>query len=183
MLDIFKRKKPILIVDMSPEHLQQCADIHCQSFSRGWSDGVLREMLAGRGMYGLVAKRTGGPREAILAFIIYRMVARECEIITVTTAGEHRGKGAARALINEMIRHCLTDRLEEIFLEVDEGNQAAIRLYRSFGFKPVGKRSAYYKSGMAEAPDSEIGGNDLANEKAAAHDAVIMKLDLRDSGP
>ena len=34
---------------------------------------------------------------------------------------------------------------EEIFLEVDEGNLAALRLYAKLGFAKVGERKAYYE--------------------------------------
>jgi ribosomal-protein-alanine N-acetyltransferase len=34
---------------------------------------------------------------------------------------------------------------EEIFLEVDEGNLAALRLYEKLGFAKVGERKAYYE--------------------------------------
>jgi len=32
-----------------------------------------------------------------------------------------------------------------MFLEVAEDNEAAIHLYRSLGFQPIGRRPAYYR--------------------------------------
>jgi ribosomal-protein-alanine N-acetyltransferase len=34
--------------------------------------------------------------------------------------------------------------VHEFFLEVREGNMAAIRLYQQFGFEKIGKRKKYY---------------------------------------
>jgi ribosomal-protein-alanine N-acetyltransferase len=162
---------------MAAEHLAQCADIHAISFSRSWSDGALHELLMSKGMTGLVAAQGGGSSSPkILGFILYRAIANECEVISIATAGAQRRRGVAKALMDEMIRRCLTDRMNEIFLEVDETNLPAINLYRKFGFMQVGKRRAYYKS-FENRPVSNIG---LANNSAPAHDAVIMRLDLQD---
>ncbi len=164
---------------MRAEHHRRCAEIHSYSFSRGWSDGTLAEMLAAKGMRGLVAIRKSGLTSKVVAFVIYRTVAKESEIITLATAPQERRSGAARALLDEMIRQCLTDRLEEIFLEVDEFNQPAIRLYRAFGFADVGKRKAYYAQQTQPATKNENSA-ELANLPASTNDAIIMKLDLRD---
>lgn len=179
MLGFLRRRNPIMIAEMNAEHYSPCAEIHSHSFSRGWSDGTLAEMLSAKGMSGLVATRKSGLGNQVVAFLIYRTVARESEIITVATNPQERRSGAGRALLEEMIRRCLTDRLEEIFLEVDEANMPAIRLYRSFGFADVGKRKAYY-SAQAQAETSHDSGSELANQAASNHDAIIMKLDLRD---
>jgi ribosomal-protein-alanine N-acetyltransferase len=38
-----------------------------------------------------------------------------------------------------------------LFLEVENGNEAALRLYRSLGAVPVGRRARYYESGTDAA--------------------------------
>ena len=36
--------------------------------------------------------------------------------------------------------------MRHVFLEVEEGNRAAVTLYRKFGFAEVGRRENYYRS-------------------------------------
>lgn len=74
------------------------------------------------------------------------------------------------------IRELHRDRVDNLFLEVDATNQAAISLYKSLGFKQVGTRKAYYsgtpdggEAGAALKPDGGIDGSD----------ALVMSLDLR----
>jgi ribosomal protein S18 acetylase RimI-like enzyme len=38
-----------------------------------------------------------------------------------------------------------------LFLEVEDGNEAALKLYRSLGAIPVGRRQRYYESGADAA--------------------------------
>jgi len=51
---------------------------------------------------------------------------------------------------------------EEMFLEVDETNVAAVQMYRKLNFLQVGERSAYY-----------------AQEGTARTTALVMRCDLR----
>jgi len=39
----------------------------------------------------------------------------------------------------------------DVFLEVDEGNEPARRLYRRAGFREVGRRKGYYPAGKGAA--------------------------------
>jgi ribosomal-protein-alanine N-acetyltransferase len=64
--------------------------------------------------------------------------------------------------MEEALRCLYRDLVPEIFLEVDEGNAAAVGLYRSLGFVEVGRRKGYYSSG--EGP----GGT-----------ALVLRLQLR----
>jgi len=179
MLGLLRRRKPVLLIDIETRHLAGCADIHAEAFSRGWSDGVLHDMLLGKAMGGIVATEGSDQlSQTVLGFILYRSVAGECEIITIATAKDHRRRGVAKSLIDEMIRRCLADRLRNIFLEVDETNLGAIGLYRKFGFKTVGRRKAYYRSVEKNESGSPRAGG-LANQPSADHDAVIMRLDLQ----
>lgn len=190
MFNWFKNHKNSLIVtDMLPEDLPWVADIHASSFSRAWSDGDFRDILSGRGATGLVARRHGPARDPsnrhhvdgadIQGILVYRIAADEAEIITIATTPHARLAGIGNALLQEMIRRCLADRLTTIFLEVDSTNNAALALYTKHGFKQVGIRKAYYS--MQTNKGGEVaGGNQLANHAAPAHDALILRLSLRD---
>ena len=52
-------------------------------------------------------------------------------------AAEHRRRGVARALLDEIIRRATTARVPRLAVQTDEDNAAALSLYRDFGFQPV----------------------------------------------
>jgi ribosomal-protein-alanine N-acetyltransferase len=165
----FRRKRRITVTGMERQHLSDAAAIHAAGFRDAWGDGTLANMLGQRGMTGLVAL---GPAGKVCGFLVYRTAADEVEVITIATAPKARRTGAARALMSEMIRRCLLDRCEAIFLEVDEANKPARALYAGLGFRQVGERKGYYQQGPGNAPG---GGS------AVPSNALILRLDLKRS--
>ncbi len=150
--------------------LAECADIHAQCFTHNWDEHTLSTMLTGRGTTCLVATLSGSA--AIPAgFLMFRVSAGEAEILTVAVDPARRNTGIGAGLVDEMIRLCLHERLEEIFLEVDESNRAALSVYRKKGFKIVGERKGYY-------PAENIGAEETAATGAPSN-ALIMRLDLK----
>ena len=168
-----QKQSTIIISEINQADLQSVSDIHSQSFTNGWGDGTLANMLKSAGMKGLVARLSSQKDNLLSGFIIYRVVSDEAEVITIATHSKHRKKGCARAMMDEMIRRALSERLHEIFLEVDETNLSAINLYQSLGFKNVGKREAYYKSGEQSDKKAEP-----IQDTQSTNAALVMRLDL-----
>ena len=56
-----------------------------------------------------------------------------------------RGKGLARRLLDLHLRRLAGLGARTVFLEVDEDNEPARRLYQRAGFREVGRRDAYYR--------------------------------------
>ncbi len=85
--------------------------------------------------------------ERIAGFAVARRVAPdEIEILNVAVDPPFRRRGAARALIQEMIGR----NRGEVYLEVRQSNLAARKLYHSLGFEAIGVRQDYY-SGPVES--------------------------------
>jgi len=82
------------------------------------------------------------------------MAADEAEILSVAIRAAQRGRGLARALLRLHLGRLASLGVKTVFLEVDEHNEAALRLYRALGFREVGRREGYYTenpSGPANA--------------------------------
>jgi ribosomal-protein-alanine N-acetyltransferase len=71
-----------------------------------------------------------------------RVAPDESELLNLVVAPEFRGKGLARALLQEL----LTAPAASLYLEVRESNRAARNLYKSMGFQEVNIRPEYYQS-------------------------------------
>jgi ribosomal-protein-alanine N-acetyltransferase len=136
---LFARGEPVLS-EAASRDAAAIAALHAASFRRGWSEqeveGLLtdRHVIAHRAMVG----------SAMAGFIMSRLVEDEAEILSVAVAGQRRGRGLARNLLNLHLRRLAALGARAVFLEVDEHNAAAIRLYDRAGFHEISRRPNYY---------------------------------------
>ena len=136
---LFGRAEPAL-GDARPADAAAFAALHAASFRRGWSDDEMERLLLDRNV---VAHRATLGRE-IAGFILSRLAADEAEILSVAVARRRQGKGLARALLGLHLRRLAGLGMRAVFLEVEESNVAARRLYARAGFREVGRRHGYY---------------------------------------
>ncbi len=121
------------------------AALHAASFQRGWGEDEFHRLLIDRAV---VAHRAMIGR-TMIGFILSRLAADEAEILSIAIAPAWRGRGFARPLLDLHLRRLAGLGARAVFLEVDEHNAPARRLYRGAGFFEVGGRQGYYKSGAA----------------------------------
>jgi ribosomal-protein-alanine N-acetyltransferase len=136
---LFARGEPTLS-EASTRDVAAIAALHGASFHRGWSEDEIERMLLDRSV--VAHRATVGRR--FIGFIISRRAAGEAEILSVAVSRARRGGGVARRLLDLHMRRLAGLGTRVIFLEVDEHNTAALRLYRRAGFGEVGRREGYY---------------------------------------
>ena len=139
---LFARAEPALS-EAGPRDASAIATLHAASFRRGWSDGEIEQMLHERNT---IAHRAMTGR-TLHGFILSRLAANEAEILSVAVASARRGRGLARALLHLHLRRLAGLGASAVFLEVDEDNKPARRLYQRAGFREVGRRPGYYQHG------------------------------------
>ena len=139
-------REPVLS-EAGPRDARALAALHGVSFHRGWSDGEFERLLFDRNV---VAHRAMVGR-SLIGFILSRLVLDEAEILSIAVASARRGRGLARQLLDINLRRLVGLGARQVFLEVDEGNVPALRLYRRAGFRDVGQRKAYYPAGRGSA--------------------------------
>jgi ribosomal-protein-alanine N-acetyltransferase len=96
-----------------------------------------------------------------IGFAVSRMAADEAEILSIAIAPGQRGRGLSRQLLLTHLGHLAGRGVRTVFLEVEENNQPARRLYDRAGFTVAGRRERYYR---------EAGGEQL--------NALVMRRDL-----
>ena len=104
-----------------------------------WSASAFRTILGTPATVALVARRDEDVPSALL---VGRLSGEDAEILTLCVAPDVRRFGVARALLGAYFRHVGAQ--TRILLEVAVDNAAAIALYESVGFLPVGLRPDYY---------------------------------------
>lgn len=146
--------------------LDRASHLHREAFEpmgeRGWSRADIAGLLASPGVAGLLLMEAG----ADIGLAICRIVAGEAELLTIAVDPAHRRRGAARQLLGAVVESVEAGGARTLFLEVAADNPAALALYRSMGFQPVGRRAAYYPR----------------RDRSAA-DALVMRLNLSGSSP
>lgn len=135
----------------------QLAKLHGASFHRGWGEGEFEDMLSQRNT--LVHRLR--LRSKFIGFAVSRMAADEAEILSIAITPGQRGRGLSRQLLMTHLGHLAGRGVRTVFLEVEENNQPARRLYDRAGFTIAGRRERYYR---------EAGGEQL--------NALVMRRDL-----
>jgi ribosomal-protein-alanine N-acetyltransferase len=136
---LFARTAPQLAL-ARPGDAASFAKLHATSFGRGWTEDEFERLLLDPNV---LAHRAGSGRD-LKGFIISRLAGDEAEILSVAVAASQRGRGLAGGLLDLHLRTLVGRGARAIFLEVDEDNAAARRLYARRHFREVGRRRAYY---------------------------------------
>jgi ribosomal-protein-alanine N-acetyltransferase len=151
-----ERQRRFEIVPMRGTDLEDIMDIERLSFRAPWSRQVFVEELDRDWAHVDVLKERSASR--VLAFVNYWLVRDEVHVLNVATHPEVRRQGHAARLLEHVIAFASRHRCRYVTLEVRRSNAGAIRLYKKYGFRPVGVRPNYY------VEDNE--------------DAIVMLLEL-----
>jgi ribosomal-protein-alanine N-acetyltransferase len=123
------------------EDLDRVMEIEKACFSTPWKESTFRGLLR-RADTDLVGAEDEERR--LLGYAVCWTVVDQSELGNVAVAGEARGAGVGRALVEEIVDRVRGRGSRECFLEVRESNAVAQALYRDMGFEVVGRRRAYY---------------------------------------
>jgi ribosomal-protein-alanine N-acetyltransferase len=145
------------IVPVGVDDLDALMEIERRASRSPWSRQIFVEELEREWAYvDFVRERAGG---RMCAFINYWLVNDEVHILNIATHPDERRAGHASRLLEHVVAFAHRHRCRWVTLEVRRTNQPAIRLYKKYGFRPVGIRPNYY------VEDRE--------------DAIVMVLELR----
>jgi [ribosomal protein S18]-alanine N-acetyltransferase len=147
----------------TPLDAAKMAELHEPAFVDHWPEEAFASLLSREEVFAVLGA-TGNERVA-KGFVLMRAVAGEAEVLTLCVAAESRRDGLGQSLLIEACKIARARGADHLFLEVAEGNEAATHLYQKLGFKPVGRRAAYYRQ----------------SENAA--DALVMRRDLNWARP
>lgn len=128
---------------LDARHARAVAALHSQGgFARGWEPGECAALLADASVTsdGVFPSQASQPA----GFVMSRKAADEAEILAIVIAPAHRGNRLGASLLGAHLSRLAGSGVGQVFLEVEEGNVAAERLYRHLGFREVGRRKGYY---------------------------------------
>ncbi|HEY6258572.1 MAG TPA: GNAT family N-acetyltransferase [Xanthobacteraceae bacterium] len=170
LTNLFTRAEPS-VSEARTSDAAELAALHGTSFNRGWSEDEFERLLMDRAV--LVHRTMIGRR--LVGFVVSRIIAGEAEILSVAVASSRRRKGLAKQMLNLHLRRLAGLGARTVFLEVDESNVPANRLYQRFGFRAVGRREGYYPY-----PD-QLGrnrGSNFPGQTGKSAAALVLRCDF-----
>lgn len=119
-------------------------------FGEAWSTPQLAGALGIADTWGQLGFEGGEP----FGFSLTRRVIDEAELMLVAVLPGERGRGLGRGLVEGAMHKARQRGARKIFLEVRDGNLAALALYESLGFSVAGRRQNYYMGVTGERFDA-----------------------------
>ena len=130
------------IRDLTAEDLEWVADQEREIFGvSAWS----RELIAADFAKGLRRYRGVDVDGALAGYAVYGFDGDAFHLMNIAVALEARGEGRSRLLMEDFLAEARRLGVEEAWLEVAVTNDAALALYRSYGFEDVRVRRRYYQ--------------------------------------
>jgi ribosomal-protein-alanine N-acetyltransferase len=150
--------RPVTVEPAGPRDVHRLAELHGAAFHRGWGAREFEQLLIDRNV---LAHRLCQHRQ-LIGFAVSRLAADEAEILSIAIDARHRGRGLSRDLLHTHLGHLAGRGVTRVFLEVEENNQPARRLYERAGFAVVGRRERYYRDAAGQSQNAVVMRRDLS---------------------
>ncbi len=113
--------------------------IERQMYSYPWSEGIFKDCLKiGYSNWAFIKDGQ------FVGYVILSVAVGEAHILNICLDPAYQGKGLGRQFLKEVLIIAKKKNANSVFLEVRPSNTAAVQLYKTAGFKKIGKRKNYY---------------------------------------
>lgn len=133
------------IEPMKRRHIRAVLDIEEQVHPKPWTTGVftseIEQVRSGSRYYVVSAIDS-----ALIGYAGLMFADDEAHITNIAVDPRYRRRGFAHRLMVHLADVAIQRGSQALTLEVRVGNEAAIGLYRQFGFAPAGIRQRYYEN-------------------------------------
>jgi ribosomal-protein-alanine N-acetyltransferase len=125
--------------------------IEKRNFSAPWSGRQLQESLSQHQGLGMVT-----PSGTLFGYAFFLLVFQEAQLLNLVIDQPWQRQGYGRILLHEVITQASAQGAECLLLEVRISNEAALGLYRSAHFQPIGTRRGYYATPTGTREDALV---------------------------
>lgn len=132
----------VTIRQAEPKDAEDIYEIEMICFPDPWSmDSITYELEENPRAFYVVAEHSG----KVVGYAGLWWIMDEGHITNVAVRPGYRNRKIAEGIIKVLIEHTAQEGILHHTLEVRRSNEAAINLYRKFGFEVEGVRKGYYK--------------------------------------
>ncbi|HWU69485.1 MAG TPA: ribosomal protein S18-alanine N-acetyltransferase [Stenotrophobium sp.] len=128
------------LTPMQASHLQAVMTIELRAYPFPWTEGIFKDCL--RSGYSAWVMTDAGGR--IHGYAVMTMAVGEAHVLNLCIDPAMQRRGLGRMLLSHLMTLARAAHCTAVLLEVRKSNKAALNLYRSMRFEPVGIRKAYY---------------------------------------
>ena len=128
------------------------AGLEQRIFADAWTVSSCRSTFENPNVYSVVAEDEDG----ICGYGFLMFAADEAEILRIAVDEEKRRRHIGSSILEDMLEYAAEEGFLNIYLEVRQGNMAAIGMYQDAGFEPVGRRTQYYSDPDEDALIMEL---------------------------
>lgn len=137
---------------MTLDDLPAVIEIDQLSFPNPWPKNSYRyEILENENSVCWVAGLEHFGAEKIIAMAVIWIILDEIHIGTIAIHPDFRNQGFGTIFLGKILSEAAKAGLERALLEVRRSNQAALNLYKKFGFEVDGIRKKYYQDNREDA--------------------------------
>jgi ribosomal-protein-alanine N-acetyltransferase len=138
----------VILRKMTLDDVEQVVAIDKMSFSLPWPTSSFHfELTENPASRCWVAESDG----RIAAMLVAWFIVDEIHIATIATHPDFRKQGLGKKLLSFTLQSAKDEGAVGSFLEVRESNEAALMMYRKFGYVESGRREGYYKDNGEDA--------------------------------
>lgn len=133
----------MLVRKMTQDDIAEVCTLERQCFPNPWVAEGFEAELEGPVSFAEVLMEG----EALAGYAIYRVIVDEAHLLNIAISPQFRGRGLGKRFLRHVLRVCVNEGAEWMFLEVRPSNGEALGLYHSHGFHQLGIREGYYANG------------------------------------
>ena len=137
----------IKIREMTADDVSAVMRIERESFDEPWVETHFYFEIYTKSAFNWVAVGN----EEVCAYLCFWKIVEELHINNIAVQKNHRRRGIAQMMLNELNAFAKKHRAVLMTLEVNEHNEEAKSFYKKNGFEQVGIRPKYYQKDQADA--------------------------------
>lgn len=127
---------------MTQNDIRIVSIMEMEIFTDPWPENIFQELIDDPEVFPLIAAW----RREVIGYAVYAIAYGEAQLANIAVAPKYRGKSIAKKLLKCILEFAARAGCENIFLDVRPSNDAAIGLYKAFGFMELYIRQDYYTS-------------------------------------
>ncbi len=127
-----------------PTDLRAVSLIEDDSFPSPYPPELFKKLLQEHGDSFFIAEEGSGKT---VGYCLATRDGRFAHLISIAVLREHRRRGVASVLLQQLLEYLARLGVDELWLEVNTGNKEAIELYQKFGFLKMMILENYYSDG------------------------------------
>ncbi len=133
--------KDFTIRQVTQTEADTLTEIHAECFPRYWNRQAFTDFFTVKDTFAFLVEEN----KKAIAMMVYRVTFDQADVLTVAVLPAWRRQGIAKMLVEGMLDKCKKLGAKKLFLEVEVGNDSAIKLYENMGFTHISRRKLYYQ--------------------------------------